>query len=56
MWTGENINRAASTYVSNLICDRFSVGMEMSEELQYLIKEAFITGAHYIIDNTQNNK
>lgn len=47
MWTEENINSAASTYISNLV---------VPKEVKYFIREAFIEGAKYVIDNTQKIK
>lgn len=48
MWTEENINSAASTYISNLVVPK--------EVIKYFIREAFIEGAKYVIDNTQKIK
>lgn len=48
MWTEKNINSAASTYISNLIIPK--------EEVKYFIREAFLAGAKYVIDNTQKIK
>lgn len=56
MWTKENINSAASIYISNLVYDRSLIGMEILEGIRYFIREAFIAGANYVIDNTQKER
>lgn len=56
MWTEENINSAASTYISNLVYDRHLAGMEIPEGIRYFIREAFLAGAKYVIDNTQKEQ
>lgn len=52
----KNINSAASTYISNLVYDRSLVGMEIPEGIRYFIREAFIAGANYVIDNTKKER
>lgn len=56
MWTDENINSAASTYISNLIYDKSLIEMEIPEGIRYFIREAFIAGAKYVIGNTQKER
>ena len=56
MWTEENINSAASTHVANTIHNRYLSGIGNSKVIKYFIREAFIAGAKYVIDNTQKTK
>ena len=44
MWTEETISEAATKYVCAL---------DYSEQAKYLIRNAFIKGCEYIINNTQ---
>lgn len=51
MWTQETIERQAAAYV-HLVCKR-NLDYIPEEKLAFFIRDAFIEGCKYIIDNTQ---
>lgn len=51
MWTEEQINTAADVYLANLLDDKCLSGIP--EQTKYLIRNAYLSGARYILNNTQ---
>ena len=51
MWTEEQMNKAADVYLANLLHDRCLSGIP--EQIKYLIRNAYLSGARYILNNTQ---